>query len=460
MAYQSVNPATGELIKTFANHTDAELQSALTAAHALYKSQWSRGPITPRLEVLKRFARLVDQRAEDLARILVTEMGKRISEARGEVWITGQIARYYAENAETFLASREIKTTFGKSWLEYHPIGVIVAVEPWNFPYYQLIRVAAPNIAAGNPVLAKHASLVPQAALAFEKLVADAGAPRGMWTNIFASGDQIASLIADDRVQGVTLTGSEGAGSIVAAQAGKHIKKSVLELGGADVFVVLDDADLDKAVASGTEGRLSVAGQACTAAKRFLVHEKIAGRFLDKFTKAFTELKVGDPMDESTGMGPLCSIAARDGIAAQVEKALKAGAKLMCGGKAIEGPGAFYQPTILTNIARDNPAYFEEFFGPVAQVYIVRNDDEIVELANDSKFGLSGAIFAGDVERAKKLASRIETGSIWINLRSMTMPELPFGGVKRSGYGRELSDLGIKEFVNPKLVVLANGTGP
>jgi succinate-semialdehyde dehydrogenase/glutarate-semialdehyde dehydrogenase len=457
MAYQSVNPTTGELVKTFVNHTDAELQSALTVAHALYKSDWSRRPIQPRLDVLKRLAHLIDERSEELARVLVNEMGKRIWEARAEVSITAGIARYYAQNAATFLAPKKLETSHGESWVEYHPIGVVVAVEPWNFPYYQLIRVAAPNLAVGNPVLGKHASIVPQAALVFEELLTAAGAPRGAWTNIFASGEQIASLIADDRVQGVTLTGSEKAGSIVAAQAGKHIKKSVLELGGADVFVVLDDADLDKVVEVGAAARLNMAGQACNAAKRFLIHERIANRFLDKFTTTFAELKIGDPMDETTGIGPLCSIAARDNLASQVDKAVKAGATLHCGGKAIAGPGAFYQPTILTGITRENPAYFEEFFGPVAQVYIVGDDDEVVELANDSNFGLSGAIFTADIERAKALASRIETGSVWINSRSTSSPELPFGGVKRSGYGRELSELGIKEFVNQKMVVVAAG---
>lgn len=455
MSYQSVNPTTGELIKKFTHHTSAEIDSALAVAHGLYKSPWSKGPIGPRLDVLKRLAQAIDDHSEELARTLVNEMGKRISEARGEVSITSQIARYYAEHAGWFLASRKIETAFGDSWIEHHPIGVLVAVEPWNFPYYQLMRVAAPNIAVGNPLLAKHASIVPQAALAFEAMVAAAGAPRGAWTNIFASGEQIATLIADSRVQGVTLTGSETAGTIVAAQAGKHIKKSVLELGGADVFVVLDDADLDKAAGAGAAARLINAGQACTAAKRFLVHEKVAGRFLEKFTAAFTNLKIGDPMDESTGLGPLCSIASRDSLAVQVEKAVDAGAKLHHGGKAIEGRGAFFQPTILTGITRDNPAYFEEFFGPVAQVYVVRDDDEVVEIANDSSFGLSGAVFTADLERAKALASRIETGSVWINSPSMSSPELPFGGVKRSGYGRELSEFGIKEFVNPKLVVVS-----
>lgn len=456
MPYQSVNPATGKLIRTFANHSDAEIEAALATARAVYKSDWSQGSIEPRLAVLDRLADLAEERAEPLARILVQEMGKRISEARLEVRLTSDIARYYAKNARGFLAPTTIETERGQAWLQYHPIGVIVAVEPWNFPYYQLIRVAGPNIAVGNPVLAKHASIVPQAAIAFEELVRDAGAPRGAWTNIFASGAQVASLIEDDRVQGVALTGSEKAGSIVAAQAGKYLKKSVLELGGADVFLVLDDADLDRAVEMGAAARLHVAGQACNAAKRFVVHEKIADRFLQKFTERFARTKVGDPMDETVDMGPLCSVGARDEIAAQVERAVKAGATLHYGGAPIDGPGAFYQPTILTGITRDNPAYFEEFFGPVAQVHVVRDDDKAVELANDSAFGLSGAIFTADIERAKALASRIETGSVWINTPSSTAPELPFGGVKRSGYGRELSALGVKELVNQKMVVIAS----
>jgi succinate-semialdehyde dehydrogenase/glutarate-semialdehyde dehydrogenase len=405
--------------------------------------------------VLARLADAIEARAEDLARILVQEMGKRISEARWEVGITADIARFYAQNAGAFLAPQKLETTRGDAWVEYHAIGVIVAVEPWNFPYYQLIRVAAPNIAIGNPVLAKHASIVPRAAVAFEELLTAAGAPRGAWTNLFASGDQIARLIEDERVQGVTLTGSEKAGGIVASQAAKHLKKSVLELGGADVFIVLDDADVDAAVESGADARLNVAGQACNAAKRFLIHRKVADRFLEKFTARFAATLVGDPMDENTGMGPLCSVSARDDIASQVERAVKAGATLHYGGKVIERPGAFYEPTILTHITKDNPAYFEEFFGPVAQVYVVEDDDAAAGLANDSRFGLSGAIFSSNIERAKALASRIETGSVWINTRSSTAPELPFGGVKRSGYGRELSEFGIKELVNPKLVVVA-----
>jgi succinate-semialdehyde dehydrogenase / glutarate-semialdehyde dehydrogenase len=371
------------------------------------------------------------------------------------VALIAAIARYFADNAATFLAPAPIDTPLGDTWIEYHPIGVVVAVEPWNSPFYQLMRVCAPNIAVGNPVLAKHASIVPQCAVMFEELVTAAGAPKGVWTNIFASATQVANLVADDRVQGVALTGSENAGSIVAAQAGKHLKKSVMELGGADVFVVLDDADVDEAVDLGVEARLRGAGQVCNGAKRFLVHERIADRFLKEFTDRFAMTKIGNPMDDSVGLGPLCSVSARDDIAAQVERAVKAGATLHYGGRTIEGPGAFFEPTILTGIRRDNPAYFEEFFGPVAQIYVVSNDDEIVDLANDSHYGLSGAILTSDVDRAKALASRIETGSVWINTSSSTAPELPFGGVKRSGFGRELSEYSIKELVNQKMVLVA-----
>ncbi|MEA1354579.1 aldehyde dehydrogenase family protein, partial [Salmonella enterica] len=334
------------------------------------------------------------------------------------------------------------------------PIGVIMAVEPWNFPYYQLMRVLAPNLAAGNPVLAKHASIVPHCAETFAHLVREAGAPEGAWTNLFISSDQVANIIADPRVQGAALTGSEKAGSAVAAQAAKHIKKSTLELGGNDVFVVLDDADLEKAVKIGVQARLTNAGQVCTAAKRFILHEKIADQFLSQFTEAFRKVKVGDQMDASTELGPLSSKDALDTLTRQVEEAVKNGATLHVGGTPLESKGNFFEPTILTNITRDNPAYFEEFFGPVAQMYVVKDDDEAVKLANDSHYGLGGAVFSQNIERAKRMASRIETGMVYINWLTDTAAELPFGGVKRSGFGRELSDLGIKEFVNQKLVVV------
>lgn len=303
-------------------------------------------------------------------------------------------------------------------------------------------------------MLAKHASIVPHCAETFAHLVREAGAPEGAWTNLFISSDQVANIIADPRVQGAALTGSEKAGSAVAAQAAKHIKKSTLELGGNDVFVVLDDADLEKAVKIGVQARLTNAGQVCTAAKRFILHEKIADQFLSQFTEAFRKVKVGDQMDASTELGPLSSKDALDTLTRQVEEAVKNGATLHVGGTPLESKGNFFEPTILTNITRDNPAYFEEFFGPVAQMYVVKDDDEAVKLANDSHYGLGGAVFSQNIERAKRMASRIETGMVYINWLTDTAAELPFGGVKRSGFGRELSDLGIKEFVNQKLVVV------
>ncbi|NEG92187.1 NAD-dependent succinate-semialdehyde dehydrogenase [Leclercia adecarboxylata] len=454
MAYQTVNPANNKLIKEYSSHTDADVEAALSTADALYHSDWSKGSIDKRLAVLHKLADLIDSRTEELAKIASVEMGKLIAQSRGEVKLCAQIARYYADNAKQFLAPVKYPSEMGEAWVEHHPIGVVMAVEPWNFPYYQLMRVLAPNLAAGNPVLAKHASIVPHCAETFAHLVREAGAPDGAWTNLFISSDQVANIIADHRVQGAALTGSEKAGSIVAAQAAKHIKKSTLELGGNDVFVVLDDADLEKAVKIGVNARLANAGQVCTAAKRFIVHEKVAEQFLTKYTEAFRAITIGDPLDENTRLGPLSSKDALETLTKQVDEAVKNGATLHYGGKPVQREGSFFEPTILTNITRDNPAYFEEFFGPVAQVYVVKNDDEAVKLANDSHYGLGGAVFSKDIDRAKKMASRIETGMVWINWLTDTAPELPFGGVKRSGYGRELSDLGIKEFVNQKLVVI------
>ncbi len=454
MAYQTVNPANNKLIKEYSSHTDADVEAALSTADALYHSDWSKGSIDKRLAVLHKLADLIDSRTEELAKIASVEMGKLIAQSRGEVKLCAQIARYYADNAKQFLAPVKYPSEMGEAWVEHHPIGVVMAVEPWNFPYYQLMRVLAPNLAAGNPVLAKHASIVPHCAETFAHLVREAGAPDGAWTNLFISSDQVANIIADDRVQGAALTGSEKAGSIVAAQAAKHIKKSTLELGGNDVFVVLDDADLEKAVKIGVNARLANAGQVCTAAKRFIVHEKVAEQFLTKYTEAFRAITIGDPLDENTRLGPLSSKEALETLTKQVDEAVKNGATLHYGGKPVQREGSFFEPTILTNITHDNPAYFEEFFGPVAQVYVVKNDDEAVKLANDSHYGLGGAVFSKDIDRAKKMASRIETGMVWINWLTDTAPELPFGGVKRSGYGRELSDLGIKEFVNQKLVVI------
>lgn len=454
-SYQSINPANNQLLKSWPSHDEAAVSHALEVADRLFHSSWSKGDIQPRLQVLKKLADLIDSRAEELATIASKEMGKLIGQSRGEVKICSQIARYYAENAERILQPQSYPSDLGEAWVEYHPIGVLVAVEPWNFPYYQLMRVLAPNLALGNPVLAKHANIVPHCADIFEKLVREAGAPEGAWTNLFISTDQVADLIADDRVQGVALTGSERAGSAVAEQAGKHLKKSTLELGGNDVFVVLDDADLDEAVRQGVQARLSNCGQVCTAAKRFILHEKIADRFISQFSAALSSATLGDPLDEKTTLGPLSSADARDRLVKQVDEAVANGAKLITGGKAVDGAGCYYQPTILTGITPDNPAYYQEFFGPVAQVYVIGDDQAAVALANDSHYGLGGSVWTRDITRGRKLASAIETGMVFINSQSDTSAELPFGGVKRSGYGRELSDLGIKEFANQKLVVVA-----
>lgn len=456
MAYQTVNPFTNQLIKEYPAHSDADVEAALKKADALYHSDWAKGDIDQRLPVLHKLADLLDNQNEELAKIASREMGKLIEQSRAEVKLCAQIARYYADHAKDFLAPVKYDSELGEAWVEHHPIGVLMAVEPWNFPYYQLMRVLAPNLAAGNPIIVKHASIVPHCAETFEHLVREAGAPDGAYTNLFISSDQVAAIIDDDRVQGVALTGSEKAGGIVAAQAAKKLKKATLELGGNDVFVVLDDSDLEKAVKVGVQARLQNAGQVCTAAKRFIIHEKVADAFLSKFTDAFREMKLGDPLDESTTLGPLSSKDAVETLTKQVDEAVKNGAKVHVGGKPVEHRGNFFEPTILTHITRDNPAYFEEFFGPVAQVYVVKDDDEIVKLANDSHYGLGGAIFSQNIQRAKRLASRIETGMVYINSLTDTAAELPFGGVKRSGFGRELSDLGIKEFVNQKLVVVSH----
>lgn len=454
-AYQSINPANNQLLKSWPNHDDIVMQQALSTADDLYHSAWSKGDMQPRLQVLHRLADLIDQRVDELAEIASREMGKLIGQSRGEVKICAQIARYYAEHATHLLQAQPYPSTVGDAWLEYHPIGVVVAVEPWNFPYYQLMRVLAPNLALGNPVLAKHANIVPHCADVFEKLVEEAGAPKGAWTNLFISNQQVADLIADPRVQGVALTGSERAGSAVAEQAGKHLKKSTLELGGNDVFVVLDDADIDEAVRQGAQARLSNCGQVCTAAKRFILHEKIATDFMAKFSAALQSAKAGDPLDESTTLGPLSSKEARDRLVKQVDDAVKHGARVELGGQVIEGEGCYYQPTILTGLTPQNPAYYQEFFGPVAQVYVVADDRTAVALANDSHYGLGGSVWTRDILRGRNMASQIETGMVFINSQSDTAAELPFGGVKRSGYGRELSDLGLKEFANQKLVVVA-----
>lgn len=405
--------------------------------------------------VLKRAAALMRERSQALAEVITREMGKLMAQSLGEVALSAAILDYYADHAEQFLAPEKLTTPKGEAMVESSPMGVLFGVEPWNYPYYQIARFAAPNLMAGNVVMVKHASSVPQCALAFEQLLHDAGAPLGAYTNLFASKEQVAQIIEDPRIKAVALTGSEAAGAIVAAQAGKHLKKSTLELGGSDALLVLEDADLDKAVKHAVSGRMGNAGQACTASKRFIVAEALADIFLEKFKSALDQFVPGDPMDNATTLAPLSSSQALENLLKQVDSAVSHGARLVMGGQRFDGlAGNFMQPTILTDISPDNPAFKEEFFGPVALFFRAKDEDAAVALANDSPFGLGGSVFTRDIERGKRVARSIDTGMVFINSGAVSSPELPFGGVKNSGYGRELSAAGIQEFVNKKLITV------
>jgi succinate-semialdehyde dehydrogenase/glutarate-semialdehyde dehydrogenase len=452
MAYKSVNPYNGELLKSYDDMTDAALESAVKQAQQCYERDWRSKPMTQRAQVLKRASMIMRERIDELARLITLEMGKLWNESRGEVALSADILEYYAHKGPEFLAPRSLPMNEGEATVESEPIGILFAVEPWNFPYYQLARVAGPSLILGNVMLVKHASNVPQCAEAFERVLKDAGAPRGVYTNLFITKEQIARLIADPRIKAVALTGSEAAGSVVAAQAGKSLKKSTMELGGSDAFIVLEDADMDRAVSWAVWGRMNNTGQCCIAAKRFIVVENVADEFLRRFAASLQRLKVGDPLDPTTTLGPLSSEQALKDILKQVEVAVGAGAKLKLGGRRLNQPGAFIEASILTDISRDNPAYYQEFFGPVALFFRVKNEAEAIALANDSPFGLGGSVFTEDPERGKRVARRISTGMVFVNQATWTAPNLPFGGIKNSGYGRELAELGMQEFVNKKLI--------
>jgi succinate-semialdehyde dehydrogenase/glutarate-semialdehyde dehydrogenase len=451
MAYQSVNPYDGKILKTFEELTDKQLEKALATAATCFET-WQRTTFAERAAVVAKASAIMRARIDEFARPVTLEMGKLIDQARGEVVLSADIIDYYARNAERFLAPERLKPSSGEAEVESRPFGVLFGVQPWNFPYYQLARFAAPYLMAGNVVMVKHAGCVPQCAIAFEKLWMEAGAPLGAYTNLLISHDQVNRVIDDPRIKGVALTGSVEAGKSVAGRAGQNLKKSTMELGGSDAFIVLEDADLDQTVKWAVWGKMNNTGQCCVAAKRFIVVEELADRFLDKFQTALAALKPGDPMEEATTLGPLSTEAALVQLLGQVEGAVAKGATLVMGGKRIDRPGSFMQTTILTNIKPDNPAFREEFFGPVALFFRVKNEDEAVALANDSDFGLGGSVFTKDVARGKRVASRIDTGMMFVNHPTWTKPDLPFGGIKDSGYGRELSSMGIQEFVNKKLV--------
>ena len=455
MSYQAVNPYTGKAIKLFDEISKEALDEKLQTAAICFET-WGKTSFNDRKKIIRKVANLMRERSDELAALITLEMGKRISESKGEVELSAAIYEYYATHAADFLAEEMLSPDKGTAYVRKEPIGVLLGIEPWNYPYYQVARFAGPNIMAGNCIMLKHASSVPQCALAIEQLFSDAGAPAGLYTNLFINSDKIDDLIANPVIKGVSLTGSEAAGAKVAAAAGKNLKKSVLELGGSDPFIVLEDAELDKTVKWALYGRMQNCGQACTAAKRFIVMDKVYDEFLQKFKAGLEQMQPGDPMEEATKLGPLSSQSALEGLEAQVEKSVKAGAKLLTGGKRFDMPGFFMQPTILTDIPSDAEAYHEELFGPVASVYRVSSEDEAVALANATRFGLGGAIFTADGKRGQKLAERIDSGMVFINHPTGTQPDLPFGGTNQSGYGRELSSYGIDEFLNKKLVRTSN----
>ncbi len=449
--YAVVNPATGETVKTYSTITDAELQQAIASAHAAHRG-WSRSStVADRAAMMRRVAELHTERREELAAIIVREMGKPLESALGEVDFSASIYEYYADNAERLLADTPIELLDGegRAFVRRSSLGVLLGIMPWNFPYYQVARFAGPNLIVGNTILLKHAQQCPESAAAMEQMFHDAGFPEGAYVNIYATNEQISTVIADPRVQGVSLTGSERAGAAVAEQAGRHLKKVVLELGGSDPFILLSTDDMDAAVEQAVAARVDNSGQACNAGKRFIVVDGLYDEFLEKFSAALTAVEPADPMSPDAVIGPLSSTLAAERLEEQVERALAQGATLAAGGGR---EGNFVKTAVLTGVTPDNDAYHEEFFGPVAQVFRVADEDAAIELANDTPYGLGSYVFTTDEEQALRVADRIEAGMVFINAVGAEGAELPFGGIKRSGSGRELGTFGIDEFVNKKMI--------
>lgn len=457
MPIQTLNPATGDVVRTFNTLTSREINDKLDAAHRAAAS-WRLAPIHERMSVLRRAGELLEERKLEYGRLMTLEMGKTLKSAIEEAAKCALACRYYADNAERFLAHMKVDVEGERSYVAFQPIGVVLAVMPWNFPFWQVIRFAAPAIVAGNVGLLKHSSNVPQCALALEQLFIDAGAPGGVFQTLLIGSDAVAELLADDRVAAATLTGSEGAGSSVASAAGKAIKKTVLELGGSDPFIVMPSADLDAAVKTAVNARVINNGQSCIAAKRFIVHEAIADRFTERFVVRMKELVVGDPMDEATNIGPLAMKQIRDDLDDQVKRSAAKGARVLLGGKPRGGKGWYYEPTVLDNVSTDSPAFREETFGPLAAIIRARDLDHAIELANDSRFGLGAAAWTRDESEIARFARDIQSGQVFINGMVASDPRFPFGGVKKSGYGRELGSFGMHEFVNIKTVRIMGGT--
>ncbi|WP_400160055.1 NAD-dependent succinate-semialdehyde dehydrogenase [Arthrobacter sp. BPSS-3] len=451
-AYKTVNPATGETEKEFPLATKEEVETALAAAQQAFL-EWRKAPVEERTKVIARVAELYRERQDELARLIAKEMGKPVVEARGEVKLVASIYDYYASEGPEFLKDEPLEVKGGGDALvRSTPIGPLLGIMPWNYPYYQVARFAAPNLVLGNTILLKHAGSCPQSALAIEAIFHDAGLPKGAYTNLFLDNDQVAEIIADSRVQGVSLTGSERAGAAVAEVAGRNLKKYVLELGGSDPFIVLDSDDLDATVKAAVGGRMGNAGQACTASKRFIVLEDLYEPFVEKFTERMARIKPGDPQQEDTRFGPLSSQSAADGLVEQIQDAVDKGATLRTGGHKVDGPGAFVEPTVLTDVTPEMRAFSEELFGPAAVIYKVASVEEAIDLANGSPYGLGGSVFSADPAKAQDVADQLDTGMVFINSVAQTQADMPFGGVKRSGVGRELGRFGMDEFVNKKLI--------
>jgi succinate-semialdehyde dehydrogenase / glutarate-semialdehyde dehydrogenase len=450
--YKVVNPATNETEREFEAATDADIQQVLERSDRAYQA-WRGTAKTERTKVLQAVAELYKERIDDLAALITREMGKPLREAKGEIMLVISIYKYYADQGPALLEDAPLSPRAGGTALiRKEPVGPLLGIMPWNFPYYQVARFAAPNLMIGNTIILKHAPQCPESALAMEQIFRDAGLPADAYINVFATNEQVADMIADPRLVGVSVTGSERAGAAVAEVAGRNLKKVVLELGGSDPFIVLDSEDVAKTVRAAVAGRMGNAGQACNAAKRIIVVGDLYSEFVDQFTTVMSGLHPGDPTDSASDFGPLSSEGAAVRLMGQIDDAVDKGATLRTGGKRVDRPGAFVEATVLTDVTPEMRAYREELFGPAAVIYQVADASEAVELANNSAFGLGGVVFSADPARAQEVADLLDTGMVWINSPQGSMADLPFGGTKRSGVGRELGSYGIDEFVNKKLI--------
>ena len=451
MPIQSINPLTGDVIEEFEEHNDQQLDEALTRAEDTYEC-WKEFTLQERATRTQAAARQLRQHKDRYAQLMTDEMGKLKREAIAEVEKCALACDYYAEHAEAFLADEPLAVDEGEAYIAYDPIGTVLAVMPWNFPFWQVIRFAIPNLIAGNVGVLKHASNVPQCALALEEVFREAGFPGGAFQNLFISNQQVAAVLEDKRVKAATLTGSERAGSAVAGKAGEQLKKTVLELGGSDPFIVLADADIDQATRMAVKARMQNCGQSCIAAKRFIVVREVADAFTDAFVQQIKTLQQGDPNEKATDYGPMARTDLANELLEQVNQSVAQGAELLVGGARPDKPGAFFDATVLANVPPGSPAYCQELFGPVAAILVASDEDEAVRIANDSPYGLGSSVWTQDTERGKEVARQIESGAVYINKMMASDPAVPFGGVKLSGYGRELSHLGIREFLNQKTI--------